>query len=159
MNGKPHGHASADEFGWLLSRFAGPAAQVRHAVVVSVDGRLVAMAQGLGEDDARRLAVVTIAFGRLAGGAADAWDAEWAGRIVAEHERGYLVVAAINALCAIGIVAAPRSDLAALTADVARLAREIGSSVDSDVIDELARDLARRFPATMLPNSNTVAPV
>ena len=159
MSGRRAERGSADEFGWLLARFSRAAAQVRHAVVVSTDGRIVAMAQGLSESDARRLAVVTVSLGCLARGAADACEAEWSGRIVAEFSVGYLVITAINANCVIGIVAAPQADLDVLTTDVATLAREIGPSIDSAAMDDMVRDLAGRFPTPMLPNSNIAAAV
>ena len=62
--------SEAQEFNWLLCRFAVETAGVRQAIAVSSDGLLIAMSADVARADGDRLAAITSAIVSLANGAA-----------------------------------------------------------------------------------------
>ena len=62
--------AEAQNFNWLLGKFAAETAGVLEAIAVSSDGLLMAMSAGQQRGGADRLAAITSGITSLAGGAA-----------------------------------------------------------------------------------------
>jgi uncharacterized protein len=129
--------ASAQQFNWLLHQFAADAAGVVDAIAVSSDGLLIAMSKTLERADADRLAAITSAIMSLANGAARVYDLGAANKVIVDLDEGYVLVSAISAGAALGVLAAKSANLGALAYDMAMFANRAGAALTPALIDEL----------------------
>lgn len=129
--------SEAQQFNWLLTRFATDTAGVREAIAVSSDGLLIAMSSTLTRADADRLAAITSAITSLANGAARVYDLGSPNKVIIDLDRGYLLVSAISAGSALGVLARKDADLGNLAYEMAMLANRAGSVLTPQLIDEL----------------------
>jgi predicted regulator of Ras-like GTPase activity (Roadblock/LC7/MglB family) len=127
----------ARQFNWLLNEFARDVPGVVDAIAVSSDGLLVAMSNTLERADADRLAAITSAIVSLAGGASRVYDLGAPIKIVIDLERGFILVCAISAGSALGVLAAKSANLGALAYEMAMFANRAGSVLTPGLIDEL----------------------
>ncbi|OKI58181.1 roadblock/LC7 domain-containing protein [Micromonospora sp. CB01531] len=127
----------AQQFNWLLDRFAAETAGVREAIAVSSDGLLVAKSTHLGRADADRLAAITSAICSLAGGASRVYQLGDTNKIIIDLQGGYVLVSAISAGCALGLVAAKDANLGNLAYEMAVFANHVAPVLTPQLIDEL----------------------
>jgi X-X-X-Leu-X-X-Gly heptad repeat protein len=83
---------SDNSLDWLVSNFAREVPGVSHAVLVSVDGLLIAASEHLPEERADQLAAVSSGLASLASGAAQLFDGGQVLQSVVEMENGYLLL-------------------------------------------------------------------
>src|SRR2546421_10599329 len=95
----------AQNFNWLVARFAQETAGVVAAIAVSSDGLLVAMSSGLERANADRLAAIGSAMLSLANGVSDGYPLGEPDMVAIVLAQGCLLVYAISVGCALGAVA------------------------------------------------------
>ena len=127
----------AQQFNWLLGRFASETAGVNEAIAVSADGLLIAMSADVVRADADRLAAITSAITSLANGAARVYDLGGTIKVIIDLERGYLLVSAIGPGSALGVLAGKGANLGNLAYDMAMFANRAGAVLTPALIDEL----------------------
>ena len=77
---------------WLVSKFARDIPGVAHAVLVSVDGLLIAASEHLPPERADQLAAVTSGLASLSAGAAQLFDGGQVLQSVVEMDHGYVLI-------------------------------------------------------------------
>lgn len=129
--------AEAQQFNWLLGRFATETAGVREAIAVSADGLLIAKSAHVGRAEADRLAAITSAITSLASGAARLYDLGHPKKVVIDLDGGYLLVRSIGPGSAMGVLASAEANLGNLAYDMAMFANRAGAVLTPTLIDEL----------------------
>jgi predicted regulator of Ras-like GTPase activity (Roadblock/LC7/MglB family) len=129
--------AEAQQFNWLLSRFATDTAGVSEAIAVSSDGLLIAMSASLSRADAERLAAITSAISSLATGASRVYHLGTPNKVIIDLELGYLLVSSISVGCALGVLARRDANLGDLAYEMALFANRAGSVLNPGLINEL----------------------
>jgi uncharacterized protein len=132
-----HISSEAQQFNWLLARFAAETAGVGEAIAVSSDGLLVAMSSNLSRADADRLAAITSAINSLASGASRVYNLGETNKIIIDLDRGYLLVSVISPGAALGVLAGREANLGNLAYDMAVFANRVASILTPALIDEL----------------------
>lgn len=127
----------AQQFNWLLNRFATETADVTEAIAVSSDGLLVAASSSLTRADADRLAAITSAITSLANGAARVYDLGNTNKVIIDLDQGYLLVSAISSGSALGVLARKSADLGNLAYEMAMFVNRAGPALTPQLIDEL----------------------
>jgi len=127
----------AQQFNWLLKQFAAKTPEVVDAIAVSSDGLLIAMANPAGRDDADRLAAITSAIISLGHSASRVYDLGPTNKIIMDMDRGYLLVSAISAGSALGVLASRSADLGNLAFEMAVFANRAGGVLTPQLIEEL----------------------
>lgn len=129
--------SEAQQFNWLLGRFAAETAGVRKAIAVSADGLLIAKSADMGRADADRLAAITSAITSLASGAARLYDLGNTKKIVIDLDGGFLLVRSLGPTSAMGVLAGAEANLGNLAYDMAVFANRAGAVLTPTLIDEL----------------------
>jgi uncharacterized protein len=127
----------AQQFNWLLGRFATETAGVREAIAVSADGLLIAKSANVVRADADRLAAITSAITSLANGASRVYDLGATVKVIVDLDRGYLLVSTIGPGSALGVLASKDTNLGNLAYDMAMFANRAGSALTPALIAEL----------------------
>ncbi|HEU0191805.1 MAG TPA: serine protease inhibitor [Mycobacterium sp.] len=116
---------------WLLSNFTRDVPGVRHAVLVSVDGLLVAASEHLPAERADQLAAVTSGLASLASGAAQLVDGGRVLQSVVEMENGYLLLMRVGDGSQLAALAATSGDIGQIAYEMAVLVERVGGVVQS----------------------------
>jgi predicted regulator of Ras-like GTPase activity (Roadblock/LC7/MglB family) len=132
-----HLSAAAQQFNWLLSRFAGETAGVIDAIAVSSDGLLIASSQDLDRATADRLAAITSAIISLANGASQVYDFGSPNKVIIDLDRGYLLVSSISVGSSLGVLASRSANLGNLAYEMAMFANRSGTVLTPQLIEEL----------------------
>ena len=114
---------------WLLSNFAREVPGVSHAVLVSVDGLLLAASENLPKERGDQLAAVTSGLASLAHGAAQLFEGGRVLQSVVEMEGGYLLLMQVGDGSQLATLAAPNSDIGQIGYEMAVLAERVGNVV------------------------------
>lgn len=132
-----HLSSEAQQFNWLLARFAEETASVREVIAVSSDGLLIAMSTEVTRADADRLAAITSAITSLARGAARVYGLGETNKVIIDLDRGYVLVCAISPGAALGVLAGKDANLGNLAYDIAMFANRVAVILTPSLIDEL----------------------
>ncbi|GIG01122.1 roadblock/LC7 domain-containing protein [Catellatospora citrea] len=127
----------AQQFNWLLTRFATETAGVSAAIAVSADGLLMAMSAALSRSDADRLAAIVSAVNSLAGGASRLYDLGASRKVIIDLERGYLLVSSISGSSTLGVLARSEANLGDLAYEMAVFANRTSGVLTPGLINEL----------------------
>ncbi|GAA4263285.1 roadblock/LC7 domain-containing protein [Dactylosporangium darangshiense] len=127
----------AQQFNWLLDRFANETAGVAQAIAVSSDGLLIAMSSEMQRADADRLAAIASAIASLASGASRLYDLGGTNKIIIDLQGGYVLVSTIRPGCSLGILASKDANLGNLGYEMAVFANYAGGVLTPQLIDEL----------------------
>ena len=133
--------AQANNFNWLVNRFAGDTAGIIAAIAVSADGLLIAASSGIGGANAERLGAISTAMLSLANGVADCHPIGTPDKIVIELSYGYLLVCTIRPGCLLGVLASKPASLGTLAYEMAMFANRAGPSLTPGLIEELKRNI------------------
>ncbi|TCO62366.1 roadblock/LC7 domain-containing protein [Actinocrispum wychmicini] len=133
----------AQNFNWLVSRFAQGTAGAIAAIAVSADGLLIAMSQDLARHNADRLAAIASAMLGLANGVADAHPLGQPDKIIIELERGYLLVCTISIGCSLGVLASKQASLGTIAYEMAMFANRASSVLTPALIEELKNSVGQ----------------
>ena len=129
--------AEAQQFNWLLSRFATETAGVKEAIAVSADGLLIAKSDMVDRADADRFAAITSAISSLANGASRLYDLGGTLKVIIDLDRGYLLVRSIGVGSSMGVLAGKAANLGNLAYDMALFANRAGGVLTPALVDEL----------------------
>ncbi len=118
---------------WLVSNFARDVPGVSHAVLVSVDGLLIAASEQLPRERAEQLAAVTSGgLASLAAGAAQLFEAGQVLQSVVEMAGGgFLLVMRVGDGSHLATLAAPNCDIGQIGYEMAVLVERVGNVVSS----------------------------
>ncbi|SBS71685.1 Roadblock/LC7 family protein [uncultured Mycobacterium sp.] len=122
---------SNNSLDWLVSNFARDVPGVSHAVLVSVDGLLIAASEQLPRERAEQLAAVTSGLASLAAGAAQLFEAGQVLQSVVEMAGGYLLVMRVGDGSQLATLAAPNCDIGQIGYEMAVLVERVGNVVSS----------------------------
>ena len=116
---------------WLVSNFTREVPGVAHAVLVSVDGLLVAVSERLPRERAEQLAAVTSGLASLAAGAARLFEGGSVLQSVVEMDNGYLLVMRVGDGSQLAALAARHCDIGQIAYEMAVLVDRVGGVVSS----------------------------
>jgi predicted regulator of Ras-like GTPase activity (Roadblock/LC7/MglB family) len=123
--------SSGNSLDWLVSNFAREVPGVSHAVLVSVDGLLVATSEHLPAERADQLAAVSSGLSSLATGAAQLVEGGRVLQAVVEMENGYLLLMQVGDGSHLATLAARSGDIGQIGYEMAILVERVGSVVQS----------------------------
>jgi predicted regulator of Ras-like GTPase activity (Roadblock/LC7/MglB family) len=127
----------AQNFNWLVARFAQETAGVIAAIAVSSDGLLVATSAALERANADRLAAISSAMLSLANGVSECYPLGEPDKVVIELADGYLLVCTISVGCALGVLAAKQASLGTVAFEMALFANRASGVLTPMLIEEL----------------------
>lgn len=127
----------AQNFNWLVARFAQETAGVIAAIAVSSDGLLVATSAALERANADRLAAISSAMLSLANGVSECYPLGDPDKVVIELADGYLLVCTISVGCALGVLAAKQASLGTVAFEMALFANRASGVLTPVLIEEL----------------------
>jgi len=127
----------AQNFNWLVTRFAQNTAGVTAAIAVSADGLLIAVSAELERQNADRLAAITSAMLGLANGVSENHPLGDPDKIIIELERGYLLVCTISIGCSLGVLATKEASLGTIAYEMAMFANRASTVLNPQLIEEL----------------------
>jgi predicted regulator of Ras-like GTPase activity (Roadblock/LC7/MglB family) len=127
----------AQNFNWLVARFAEETAGVVAAIAVSSDGLLVAMSASLERANADRLAAIGSAMLSLAHGVSSCHPLGEPDKVVIELTHGYLLVCTISVGCALGVLASKQASLGTVAFEMAQFANRASTVLTPRLIEEL----------------------
>ncbi len=122
---------SDNSLDWLVSNFAREVPGVSHAVLVSVDGLLIAASEHLPQERADQLAAVSSGLASLASGAAQLFDGGEVLQSVVEMENGYLLLMRVGDGSHLATLAATSCDIGQIGYEMAVLVERVGNVVQS----------------------------
>ena len=123
--------AQSSSLDWLVSNFAREVPGVSHAVLVSVDGLLIAASEQLPRERAEQLAAVTSGLASLAAGAAQLFEGGQVLQSVVEMAGGYLLVMRVGDGSQLATLAAPSCDIGQIGYEMAVLVERVGNVVSA----------------------------
>jgi predicted regulator of Ras-like GTPase activity (Roadblock/LC7/MglB family) len=127
----------AQQFNWLVNQFAGNTPEVIDAIAVSSDGLLIAVSHKLDRANADRLAAITSAVISLAHGAGSVYELGSPNKVIMDFDSGYVLVSAISAGAALGVLATRQANLGNLAYEMAVFANRAGEVISPQLIEEL----------------------
>jgi predicted regulator of Ras-like GTPase activity (Roadblock/LC7/MglB family) len=127
----------AQNFNWLVARFAQNTAGAIAAITVSADGLLIAMSSELTRQNADRLAAIASAMLGLANGVSESHPLGNPDKVIIEMERGYLLVCTISIGCSLGVLASKDAGLGTIAYEMAMFANRASAVLTPQLIEEL----------------------
>ena len=143
MTSPPAVSTEAQNFNWLVSRFAQGTAGAIAAIAVSADGLLIAMSSELARQNADRLAAISSAMLGLANGVSDTHPLGQPDKIIIELERGYLLVCTISIGCSLGVLASKEASLGTIAYEMAMFANRASAVLTPQLIEELKNSVGQ----------------
>ena len=127
----------AQNFNWLVSRFAQHTAGAIAAIAVSADGLLIAVSSELERSNADRLAAISSAMLGLAHGVSESHPLGSPDKVIIELEHGYLLVCTISIGCSLGVLANKQASLGTIAYEMAMFANRATEVLTPGLIQEL----------------------
>ncbi|GIJ80688.1 Predicted regulator of Ras-like GTPase activity, Roadblock/LC7/MglB family [Micromonospora phaseoli] len=122
--------ASAD-LTWLLNDLVGRVKQAEHAIVLSVDGLLLASSAGLSRDDAEHLAAMSAGIQSLAKGAGKRFGGGKVRQTIIEMDSSFLFVSAAGSGACLAVLAAEEADVGLIAYEMAMVVTRAGKFLAS----------------------------
>jgi predicted regulator of Ras-like GTPase activity (Roadblock/LC7/MglB family) len=129
--------SDAQNFNWLVNRFAENTAGTIAAIAVSADGLLIAMSARMERANADRLAAISSATLGLANGVSESFPLGAPDKVIIELEHGYLLVCTISIGCSLGVLATKQASLGTIAYEMAVFANRASGVLTPALIDEL----------------------
>jgi uncharacterized protein len=126
-----------NQFGWLVANFAERVAGVEHAVVVSVDGLLLASSAPTPDLRDEQLAAVASGVVGLTEGAARCLDGGGVLRTVIEMERGILLLMSVRDGSCLAVLAATDCSVGQVAYEMTVLVDQVGQLLTPELRAEL----------------------
>ena len=118
--------STAGDLHWLLDDLVDRVAQAEQAVVLSVDGLLMAASAGLSREDADHLAAVASGFQSLARGAGRHFGSGPVRQSIIEMESAFLFVTAAGEGACLAVLAGEEADVGLIAYEMAMLVARVG---------------------------------
>lgn len=131
-----------NQFGWLIANFTERVPGVAHAVVLSVDGLLLAASSRLPGDGSEQLAAVAAGVVGLTQGAARCLDGGEVLRTVVEMEQGVLLLMSVRDGSCLAVLSSPDSSVGQVAYEMTVLVDQVGQILTPELRAEL-HDLTR----------------
>jgi uncharacterized protein len=129
--------SDAQNFNWLVNRFAENTAGTIAAIAVSADGLLIAMSARMERASADRLAAIASATLGLANGVSESYPLGAPDKVIIELEKGYLLVCTISIGCSLGVLATKQASLGTIAYEMAVFANRASGVLTPALIEEL----------------------
>ncbi|WP_055588709.1 roadblock/LC7 domain-containing protein [Streptacidiphilus griseoplanus] len=129
--------AEANNFNWMLQRFASQTSGVLDAIAVSSDGLLIATSRVEGRAESDRLAAVVCGITSLASGAAGNRNLGPLSKVIIDLANGYLLVSAIGSGCVLGVITEKSISLGNIAYEMTLFASRAGATLNPALINEL----------------------
>jgi predicted regulator of Ras-like GTPase activity (Roadblock/LC7/MglB family) len=126
-----HKTASSADLAWLLDDLVGRVKQAEHAIVLSVDGLLVARSKGLGRDDGEHLAAVAAGIQSLARGAGKRFGGGTVQQTIIEMQSQFMFVTAAGRGACLAVLADEDADVGLIAYEMAMLVTRAGKFLAS----------------------------
>jgi predicted regulator of Ras-like GTPase activity (Roadblock/LC7/MglB family) len=117
--------------GWLLDDLIERVPVTRQAVVLSIDGLLMAASTGTNEADAEHMAAIASGFSSLARGASRHFHAGAVRQTIVEMEGAFLFVTSAGQGACLAVLADAASDIGLIAYEMAMLVRRVGQNLTS----------------------------
>jgi len=127
----------AEDFAWLLTRFAQDTAGVVDAITVSSDGLLMAVARTSDRSSSDRLSAIVSGIASLASGAGSSYGLGALNKVIVDTQGGYLVVMAMSAGALLGVVADRAASLGTVAYEMALFLNRTSANLSPQLINEL----------------------
>jgi predicted regulator of Ras-like GTPase activity (Roadblock/LC7/MglB family) len=124
-------------FGWLITDFVRRVPGAAHAVVVSADGIVLALSEGLPQDRAEQLSAVASGLISLTQGAARCFEAGGVNQTVVEMERGYLFLMSVSDGSSLAVLAATSCDIGTVAYEMTLLVDRVGQQLTPELRSQL----------------------
>ena len=133
------GHS--DDVNWLISNFVDSTPGVVEAIVVSSDGLLMAMSNGLDRAGGDRFAAVASGLIGLAYGAAGRFGGGRVNEVIIEMDNAFLLVTGISDGSSLGVVAEATCDIGLVGYEMAVLVEKAGRVLTPELRTQLVNSL------------------
>jgi predicted regulator of Ras-like GTPase activity (Roadblock/LC7/MglB family) len=133
----------AENMGFLIRNFAERVPGVRDATIVSSDGLLLAMSNGMTREAADRFAAAASGLIGLAHGAATPFGAGRVTEIIIELEYGFIFVTGISDGSSMAVMAEASCDVGLVGYEMARMVERCGVVLTPEIRAELQGALTR----------------
>jgi predicted regulator of Ras-like GTPase activity (Roadblock/LC7/MglB family) len=133
----------ARNLNWLVSNFVDSVPGVSQAAVVSSDGLLVAMSDGIDRVNADRLSAVAAGLRSIARGASTALDGGSVHEVIVEFDQAILFVMTVSETAALAVVASRPCDVGLVGYEMAVLVDRCADAVTPALVAELKTALPR----------------
>jgi predicted regulator of Ras-like GTPase activity (Roadblock/LC7/MglB family) len=120
-----------NELGWLLDDLIDRVPSARQAIVLSVDGLLMATSDGMDQSDAEHMSAIAAGFQSLARGASRHFQAGVVRQTIVEMESAFLFVTAAGRGACLGVLADSTSDIGLIAYEMAMLVKRVGQTLSS----------------------------
>jgi uncharacterized protein len=131
------------DLSWLIDRFVSETTGVSHAIVVSVDGLLVAMDRTCDRAAADQLAAIAAGLNQMSMGAGQAFGAGDLQQQLVQYQAGFIVLRSLAKGAVIAAVADRKVDMGRVGHELAQLGRQVGETLSPQLITELRQGLRR----------------
>lgn len=118
--------ASNADLAWLLDDLVGRVKQAEHAIVLSVDGLLIASSRELSRDDAEHLSAIASGIQSLARGAGRRFGGGPVQQTIIEMKTSFLLVTAAGHGACLAVLASEDADLGLIAYEMAMLVTRAG---------------------------------
>jgi predicted regulator of Ras-like GTPase activity (Roadblock/LC7/MglB family) len=135
--------SEARNLNWLVSNFVAGVPGVNQAAVVSSDGLLVAMSEGLDRVSADRLSAVAAGLQSIARGASTPLEGGSVHEVIVEYEHVILFVMSISNTSALAVSASRPCDVGLVGYEMAVLVERCASALTPALVAELQTALPR----------------
>lgn len=123
--------ASNVDLTWLLDDLVGRVKQAEHAIVLSVDGLLMASSRELSRDDAEHLSAISSGIQSLARGAGRRFGGGPVQQTIIEMKTSFLLVTAAGHGACLAVLASEDADLGLIAYEMAMLVTRAGKYLAS----------------------------
>lgn len=123
--------AGAGQFDWLVTRFVQDTPNVSHAVLVSVDGLVIARNGELPVDRAEQMAAVSSGLASLATGAAGLFDGGAVLQSIIEMQHGYVLLMSVGDGSHLAVLTSASADIGQIGYEMAIMVERVGRAVDA----------------------------
>ena len=127
----------AQDFTWLLAKFAQDTAGVIDVIAVSSDGLLMAVAGDADRASSDRLSAIVSGMVSLAVGAGSSYGLGPLNKVIVDAEGGYLVILSMGAGALLGVVAERGASLGTVAYEAALFIGRINGLLNPRLVNEL----------------------
>lgn len=132
----------AQDFTWLLGKFAHETAGVIDVIAVSSDGLLMAVSGDADRSSSDRLSAIVSGIASLAAGAGASYGLGVLNKVIVDTEGGYLLVMAMSAGALLGVVAERSAALGTVAYEMALFVNRSNGMLNPQLINELKNSVA-----------------
>jgi predicted regulator of Ras-like GTPase activity (Roadblock/LC7/MglB family) len=123
--------APTDGLSWLLDDLIERVPTARQAIVLSVDGLLMAASTGTSDSDAEHMSAIASGFQSLARGASRHFQAGSVRQTIVEMDTAFLFVTAAGQGACLAVLAEAASDIGLIAYEMAMLVKRVGATLST----------------------------